>query len=709
MRPLRALSALFLLLAALAGTFAASPAAAAEDIPRLSGPITDQTGTLAGDESRVERAIVDLRSSTAIDLWVLFVETTNPLSITDYADEVASRNSLGTNDVLLVVAMEDRTDALWVSNSLDDITDSEIDAIISNDLEPRLASGDFAGAIEATASGLARAVGVAVATPSPTRPTATGTPSPTATAGGGATPGTGSGGGGFGIIIPLILLAIGAWIVFAWWRRRNADKRTAEERDKQTGAIAVEANRLLIETDDAIRDARQELGFVEAQFTPSEVEPFRQAIATAANELAAAFTVRQQLDDATPEDPPTRSRMLQEIVDRCKRGRALIDEQMARVEQVRDLERNAPAVIARLKEQLAALDTRLPTVAATLAGLERFAPANRSTVAGNVVEAEKRATAARAALIQGEAVVEKDRTAARTAVQAAQSAMGQATELLDAVDKLAAELNDATAKVAGEIEAAAADIATAQEATRGRQAPLDITGRLVESQRLVEAARRAMAVQPPDVLEARRLAAQAAAAADEALAGVQRDQEVRQRQQATVDRAVAVAGGAVDRAGAYIASRRSGIGREARTRLAEAQRHLEAARALAASDANGATSEARAAEQLAGEAYRLASADFDTWDSQGASPGGYTRGPTGSDIAGSILGGIIGGILSGGRSSGNWGGGGFGGTPWGSSGPFGGSGGGSSRSGGGRSFGGGFGRGGGSSRGGGGRSRGGRW
>ncbi|MBM4409361.1 MAG: TPM domain-containing protein [Chloroflexi bacterium] len=235
MRRLRALSALLLLFAVLAGVFAAGPALAAEDIPRLGGPVTDQTGTLRGDEARVERAIVDLRSASAIDLWVLFVETTSPLSITDYAKEVASRNSLGTNDVLLVVAMEDRTDALWVSNSLDDITDAEIDAIIGNDLEPRLSSGDFAGAVEATARGLAGAAGVAVATPSPTRPTASTTPRPTATAGGGPSPGGDSGGGGFGIIVPLILLVIGSWIVFAWWRRRSADRRTAEEPDKQTG------------------------------------------------------------------------------------------------------------------------------------------------------------------------------------------------------------------------------------------------------------------------------------------------------------------------------------------------------------------------------------------------------------------------------------------------------------------------------------------
>ena len=506
----------------------------------------------------------------------------------------------------------------------------------------------------------------------------------------------------------IVLLAIGLWLIYAWWQRRRADRRTAEERDKQTGQLATEANRLLIETDDALRDARNELGFVEAQFTPAEVAPFRTAIDLAAAELAAAFTVRQQLDDAVPEDQATRERMLGEIVSRSRRARALVDEQVARFESLRDLERNAPEVIAKLREALSALETRLPAVAATLAGLDQYAAADRAPIAGNVAEAQKRLEAAKAALTQAEAALETDRPAARSAVQQAQAAVTQATQLLDAVDQLSAQLADAAAKVPGEIEAAAAEIATAQEATRGREAPLEVTGRLVEAQRLVDAARAALATQPPGVLEARRLAAQADAAADEALAGVQRDQEARQRQRATVDRAVAVAAGTVDRASAFIQSRHSGIGREARTRLAEAQRHLEAARSLTATDPDGAVNEARSAEQLAGEAYRLASADFDDWDTTGYRPGGAggggygggtgggSPGTTGADVAGQILGGILGGILSGGRSGSSWGGGGWGGTPWGSSGPFGGSGGGSSGgSRGGRSFGGSFGRGGG--------------
>ena len=52
----------------------------------------------------------------------------------------------------------------------------------------------------------------------------------------------------------------------------------AEERDRKTGALAREANSLLISSDERIRDAAQEVDFVEAQYGPAEVEPLRQAV-----------------------------------------------------------------------------------------------------------------------------------------------------------------------------------------------------------------------------------------------------------------------------------------------------------------------------------------------------------------------------------------------------------------------------------------------
>lgn len=340
-----------LLLLAVVGVLAGPGTVLARDIPRLPSQITDETGELSGSTSRVQAALETLQNQHDVQLWVLFIETTDNLSITEFATEVADRNSLGVNDALLVVALTDRTDAVWVADGMPQITNSEIDSVIADRVEPRLADGDFDGAVIAAAEGLGEA---ADGTPAATA-------APTATAVPGGTQGGGQSSGGGISILPVILVVVAMVVVYAVVvrvMRARQGRASAEERDRQTGDLAKEANRLLIETDDAIRSARQELGFAEAQFSEADIMPFRAALDAAATELRAAFTVRQQLDDAVPEDPPTRARMLGEIVERCKRGRTLVDEQLARLQSLRDLERTAPDILAQLPDRIVAVEAR---------------------------------------------------------------------------------------------------------------------------------------------------------------------------------------------------------------------------------------------------------------------------------------------------------------------------------------------------------------
>jgi hypothetical protein len=177
--------------------------------------------------------------------------------------------------------------------------------------------------------------------------------------------------------------------------------------------------------------------------------------------------------------------------------------------------------------------------------------------------------------------------------------------------------------------------------------------------------------------------------ADAIEAGIRSARDQQARDAARLQAGLSAAQAAVTRAADYVAGHRGGIGTDARTRVAEASRHLEQAIALAPSDPAGALAEADAATRLAAEAERTAEQDYARWDD----PFRGGRGQGGSDMAGAIIGGIIGGLLSGGGRRGGFGGGGGG---------FGGFGGG----------GGGFGGFGGSSGGGGfggGSSGGGRW
>jgi uncharacterized membrane protein YgcG len=676
----------------------AAPVVRAEDVPRLTGTVTDTTGVLSGSESRIEDATAALLEDHGVQLFVVFVGTTGDLNAPDFATETAAQNSLGADDALLLVAVDDRTDAIWVADGLSTITDQEIDSVIADSLEPRLRDGDFAGAVVASADAIGAAADSAAPTAVPqTAPPAVATPAPD----GGGT--TGGGGGiGLGTILAIGLIAGGGALILYQWRKRSAAPTTGgpPPAPVDVKTLAQRATALLIATDERVRDAAQETDFAEAQFGSDAVVSFRAAVAEARDELAAAFTVRQRLDDSTPEDEPTRIAMLQEIIERTTRAQDRLDAETARIRELRDLERDAPNTLVELPARIEAVEDRLDSIAATMTGLERYAETVWRPVRGNLEEARKGLAGARTAVTEGSAAVAAD-DLARVAVETRTALEGLtgAAALLDAVEATAAAVADAERRVPEEIAAAARDVDDAASALSGHRSEPGASARIAAARSALDAARTASLADPADPVSALRLATEAHRLADEALLAARSAAAEVERLAAAADSSVRTAAVEVDRAAAFIASRRRGVGETARTRLAEAQRHLTDASALLASDPARAVETGRRAQALAQEAYRLAQDDFSDWD-QGGPGWGQRRGGGGdqtAEVLGQILGGVIGGVIAGAGRGGGWGG-----SPWGGSGGGGGGGG----WGGGGGFGsGGFGGGGG----GGGRARGGRW
>lgn len=707
-RPRRLAVASATLLAALAVAFA-SPVRA-EDILQLDGPVTDTTGVLADGEAAIVDAIETTLEDDGVQVFVLFVQTTGDRTAAEYVAETADRNSLGGDDALILVALDDRTDQIWVADGLDAITDDDLDAIITDVLEPGLRDGDFPAAVIATVE----ALGTAATTTTPTEPPVTAVPStPTPTDSGGSGSGEDGGGIGLGTIVGIGLIAGGGFLAWRFWRRRSGSAGTggpaaagapgAAAPPPDPEALAREANALLIATDERIRDAAQETDFAEAQYGPDAVPTFRAAVAAARDDLAAAFTVRQRLDDATPEDQPTTIAMLQEIITRTTAAQERLDAETERIRELRDLERDAPNTLVALPARIEAVEDRLDGLATTMAGLQGYAEPVWAPVRGNLAEARKGLSGARTAVTVGSAAVSaEDRSDVAVATRTALEGIEGASLLLDAIEQLAASVAAALRRIPDEIASAERDIADANAARGDRAADPAADTRIRAAMSGLEVARSASQATPGDPIESLRLATEAHRLADEALVAVRDAAAAADRVIAAADSTVRTAAAEVDRAATFIASRRRGVGEVARTRLAEAQRNLLAASSLLATDPAGALEGGRRAQALAQEAYRLAQDDFTDWD--GGGPGwGQRGGTTGGDqtaaILGQILGGVIGGVLSGGGRSG----GGWGGSPWGGSG--GGSGGGL---GGGWGGGGGFGSGG-FGGGGGGRSRGGRW
>jgi uncharacterized membrane protein YgcG len=655
---------------------------------RLQGHVTDQAGVLGGQTADVQAALDSLLKDHDVELFVAFVDTTGDLTSTDWANETARTSSLGANDALLVVATRDHTDAIWVSAALaPTLTDSELNSIIADDLEPALRNGDFAGAAIATA----QAIGDAAAGTPVTPPSA-----PPVDGGGPVGPPSSAGPSiDVGVFIGLAFLGTGIALVAIWLASRFAAHREAEERDRATGQLAREANAQLLALDDRVRAATQEAGFVEAEFGDDAATPFKAAITDAQDALKTAFGIRQRLDDDVPEDPPTRAAMLKDIVDACARGNAALDAQAARIKELRDLEQHAEQILAALPAKVAAQEQRLDAGETVVTGLSGYAESASQSVRGNVAEARKGLAGATAAIKRGtDAVAAGDRRTAARAIATAQEGVGGATGLLDAIDKLAVSIRDAHDRLPDELTAAKADLEAARSASassataaaassatsaisatsatsatsagRTASAPAAGSDPLTGAEAALIDATTAATATPLDPIAAYGKAANARRLAGEALAKVRQDAAQRAQFAAALQSALASARTSVDRASDFVTTRQNGVGRRARTRLAEAQASLDAAVKARDSDPSTAMTQARRADDLADEAYSLAQQDFSGWDQRQANPA--ARG--GPDLGSVILGGIIGGILAGGGRRGGWGG-----TPWGSSGPLGGGGG----------------------------------
>jgi hypothetical protein len=525
------------------------------------------------------------------------------------------------------------------------------------------------------------------------------------------TPAPSSSGSGLGAIAVLgfiAILVVGGWLLFR--QRRPGGAATvaaipaggpnADLAGLRTHDLEDLANRTLVETDDAVRDSDQELGFAQAQFGDEAARPFIAAIAAARDDLKRAFTLRQQLDDSTPEDEPTRRGMLTDLIVACRTARGRLRDQTARFDELRALEQQAPAILAGLPAEADALEARLPAAQATLSGLAEYADSNWQAVAANVDNARTRIQAVREAAAQGtKAVAAGTPGVAAHSARLGEDGIAQATAYLDAIDRLATELDEARSTVDAALSTEEADLAKVKAEISAAPGGVDAAARVREAEGLLASARTALDPPKPDVTGAHEMTRKADALTDSIAKDVQSAQDRQARDAARVVAGIRAARVAVTRAADYVAGQRGGIGTEARTRLAEASRHLEAAVAAASTDTETALAEADQASQLAAQAERLAQSDYGRWDDPFRGGGFGGGGGRGSDVAGAIIGGIIGGLLSGGgggRRGGMFGGGGGG---------FGGFGGGGGGFGGfgGSSGGGGFGGGGGGS------SGGGRW
>ncbi|WP_373317593.1 TPM domain-containing protein [Streptomyces nojiriensis] len=651
--------------------------ARAEDPVTLSqqGQITDLVGALGDRKGAVTAALDKLYADRRIQLFVAYVRDFSGRSAQSWADATAQRNGLGQNDVLLAVATGARQYA-YSADVDSGFTEQQLATVAQTAIEPALRQNDWAGAAIGAANGYNAVLGgqpvpVPTITPGPADP-------------GGKESGE-SGAGDF--VLPVVAVgAAGALAAYTYTRRKRRDA-AGGGRGTTTGPgwpegapdrlplpeLDASAKTLLVETDDAVRTSTEELGFATAQFGEEAARPFVAAVAFAKDELTHAFRLRQQLDDAYPEDDATRRRMLDEIVARCTEANRRLDAESADFDRLRDLEKNAPQALASVEQGYLDLTGRAATAEATLTALaRRYADSASAPVASNAEQAKDRLlfTATNLGLAHAALDAGENGTAA-VHVRAAEGAVDQAATLVDAVERRAQELAEAAGKLPGALTETDTDLADARGLLTGTAegtSTADLRGRIGRAEAVLADVRREEAAGRYDPIDALRRIEEADAALDEALAGARERESGRQRAVALLDQALLAARSSIGAATDYITTTRGAVGSQARTRLAEAGRHLERAVSVAAADPAGALAEAQRADGLARQAQELAEQDVRAFQDP------YAGRRYGGGQGGAVLGGIIlGEILRGGGG----GFGGFGGGGGGGAGGFGGGGGGS--------------------------------
>ena len=654
---------LSLVAATLAVGLLLAPAATAQPPFRLQSYVTDNANALSSaGMTQVQDAVDQLYADRRLRLWVVYVDTFSGRSAVDWAQSTKRVSDISDEDAILAVATTDRAYALLGPPGFKGIDDLRREKV-----EPALRQGDWAGAAVAAAAGL------------------------------GQSSSTGTGFSWVALVIALAVLAVLVAALLFWSRRRKRKRREAEFAAARRvdpadpdalAAVPLDAlddlsRSIVVDVDNAVRTSDNELSLAVEEFGDKQTAPFTTAVSNARTTLAQAFNVRQILDDAVPETPQQRRDLLTRVVVAAAKADRALETQREAFHQLRDLVINAPSRLDALTQQLVELTARIGPSQQALTKLHsQFSDSALASVAGNVDTAKQRLAFADQNIGNARALVSRpaaDQAGLVDAIRAAESALGQARTLLDAVDSAATDINRAIAT----LPSAITDIQNGidQAGTQLAQGNTALSADLGAARdAAVKAVSTAQSTGTSDPLGAFTQLAQADAELDRLLASVTEEREAAERLSRAFDQALFTAQSRVRAVSDYIDTRRGSIGPEARTRLAEAVRQLRAAQDRKSANLTEAIGYANGAATLAAQAQSMANADVEA--AHRAYTGRYGGGPGGGSNMGAVLGGIIiGNILSGALRGGMGGMGGGGG--W-SSTTFGGSSGGGYSGGGGR-------------------------
>lgn len=645
-----------------AGARAADPV----DIPP-GEYIVDTTGLLDGHTADLDDTLESLRQDSGITLFVVVVDAfDNPDSREAWTQQVAEDKDLGTSDALLAIAATERQGQLLARDGTELAAAAE--SVWSNNVVPELSSNpltgdDIAAAAQAAADGLAGASG------SETMPA----------------PGTSSEDGGFNSGWIVVLIVGTALVVAAVTASRRKQQRQpvrigaggparAETAPDPLASLSIEelrrrAGSLLVAADDAIKSSEQEIEFARLQYGDDAVATFQQDVATARGQLRESFGYQQQLDDHVPDTEEQQREWLGKIIRLCDAVNETLEAHHADFDALRQLETDAPQAIERIRRDLPGLEERLDEAERTMEGLRaQYTEAALAQVFDNIDQASERLEFATTKITEAD-----NNTSGSLAmiVRTAEEAVGQARLLIDGVLESPERLAAARRELESALDGARSDVSAAQAAMQASRAP-ELAAPAAAAEQTIATVERRLAEPQIDPEALLRDVETARAELDKPMAQLRGEHDRQRRAAEQLRSALHSAQIKIQSTEQFIKARRGGVRSMARTRLAEAERHVDEAVRLTAQDPATALNHANQALHLAEQAAQAAADDVSGFgtDMPDLFGGGYRRRRGGSSFGGGLGGALLGGIIinsifDNDHHSGGFGGGSGGGNPFG--------------------------------------------
>ena len=632
---------------------AAAPRALPAASTTLTEHVTDELGIL--DAAKAKQAVDTMSSKHGVGLWVLTVSDSSRKA-SAIAEQTFKDTKLGRDDMLLVINIPadgsaSRSYKLQAHSNSSKFSKSDYKRIDSA-LKKQLNAGDYDAAVAAIPENIS-----------------------------GSSGSSGSGSSALPVLLGGGAVAAGgaaAWTVYR--RRKNKDKENDDmlfgKRRKQAAAgdapgnqatspatmtteqLRTQAGSALVQADDTVRAAAEELSYAQAQFGLSATDAFTAALDSARKHLSRCFELRKILDDDIPETEPQQRQMYTEILQRCSEAVGEIRAQEEAFNKRRGIEANLPTSIAETTQRADETEQAIIMAETILVTLSAAYPASSLTSVAQAPEQARRLlTAGRTALDQARDSVEASQGAtAVEQVRIAQGSIAQAGELAAQVTGARERLQSAARDLEAAIASISSDLVDAKRledsVPAATLAPL-----VADAEAAVAEGRQASGNSPSgDPLAALDHLARAEAAIDAALAPAREREENDSRARASLGSRLARLNSQVESVTSYITTYRGAVGPSARTALSEAARHATAATTVQTTDPVAALAEVAAAEPLVAQAQALAEADVRGSSSSSWSPrsgGGYSGGSGGGlDLGSLLLGGLL---LGGGHSYGGWG------------------------------------------------------